>query len=118
MPLNTVALVLNAENLQGILVAGQLHSGPAGTGYDENIASAARQTIVWTTPSSDGSFGLDTPIVFDGDPNGDIYSLTVWSSATADTGTCYGEFLLTDSDTAFYSDGTYSVTKFDFTSPE
>lgn len=114
MPLNAAALTLAADTMQAMLVAGQLHSGPAGAGYDENIASDTRQTIVWTTPSSDGSFGLNAPMVFTGDPDGDIYSLTVWSSATAGAGTCYGEFPLTASDTAFYSDGTYSVTMLDF----
>lgn len=94
--LNSNAMTLAADALKGAMLYAQLHSGPAGDGT-ANIAATTRKAVTWAD-GSPGSFGIASPLNFTGgSPNGDVYSVTLWSSATS--GTYYGEFLTSGSST-------------------
>lgn len=112
MPFNNAGMVVAANALRAAAAYGQLHSGDAGAGT-ANTTTAARQAIAWTTPTGSGNFGLAEPVDFtNGEPDSAVYSMTVWSAATA--GTCYGQFVLA-ADSTFDGSGGYSVTALDFT---
>lgn len=112
MPFNNAAMVVAATALQGAAAYGQLHSGDAGAGT-ANTTTSPRQAIAWTTPTGSGNFGLASPVDFvNGEPDSAVYSMTVWSAATA--GVCYGQFMLA-ADSTFTEAGEYSVTALDFT---
>lgn len=112
MPLNNAGMTLLATTLQTNLAWGQLHSAPAGTSGTDNVTTSGRQPVIWGTPDSFGNFGLTSEIAFtDGDPGGEVYSVTLWDQETG--GVFYGEFAL-DGDGTFGSAGGFSVTAIDF----
>jgi hypothetical protein len=104
---------LAATTLQGVLKYGQLHSGPAGSGFTANLTSAARQPVLWASPGTTGSFGLVYLVAFGGGAGGGpVYSMTLWDMASG--GACYAEIPLTG-DTKFNASGAFEVTACDFT---
>lgn len=112
MTINDAAMTVAANALRGALLYGQLHSAAAGASGTDNLCTSGRLAITWTAATGPGDFGLAAPIGFDGGtPDGDVFSLTLWSASTA--GTFYGEIQLTG-DSQFDSSGAYSVTKMDF----
>ena len=111
MGLNNAAMVVAAEALQDVLLYAQLHSAAAGGSGTSNVTAAARLPISWTTPTSDGDFGLDAPLNFAGGASaGAVYSVTLWDASTS--GNYWGEFVLAG-DTAFNAAGEYAVTALD-----
>lgn len=113
MPLNNAGMIALAVALQETLAYAQLHSAPAGTNGTDNLTTSGRQPTAWDTPDASGNFGLISEISFtDGDPDGEVYSVTLWDLETG--GTFYGEFAL-DGDGTFGAAGGFLVTAIDFT---
>lgn len=112
MPFNDAVMLVVAASLQDAAAYGQLHSADAGPSGTTNLTAASRVSIPWGTASGAGDFGLVSSIDFTGgDPNGVVYSMTVWSAAT--DGVFYGQFVL-DGDNTFDGAGVFSVTALDF----
>jgi hypothetical protein len=106
--LNNSGMGVAATALKAVLSYAQLHSGPAGASGTNNVTTAARQAVSWGSTTGAGDFGLASQLDFTGGAsNGDIYSVTLWSSSTG--GTFYGEFVIAG-DAAFNSSGDYSLT--------
>jgi len=104
-------MAVAAAALKDVLLYAQLHSAPAGTAGTANVSTAARQPITWGATTGAGDFALDEQLDFTGgEPDGDVYSLTLWSASTS--GTFYGEFVIAGTpNTAnqFNSGGDYTV---------
>lgn len=105
------AMVVGANAIKAVITHAQLHSAAAGGSGTSNVCTGARQAITWSSTTSNGDFGLASPLNFTGGAaSGPVYSVTVWSASTA--GTFYGEFLRTG-DTTFNAAGAYTVTAID-----
>lgn len=112
MPINSTGLSAAAIALQVYNYA-QLHSASAGTTYSDNLAVLARVPVVWNQPAA-GNFGLQSALKFvSGEPGSAAHSVTLWDAIS--DGTCAGEFLFTDGDSAFNAQGEFLVTAIDFT---
>jgi hypothetical protein len=110
MPLNKTGLTLLATTLQGVLLFGQLHSGPAGADGTGNVALPGRLPARWDTP--DSNFGLISAMNFTGGvPGSSVYSVTFWDAET--DGGLWSEEPLTG-DVTFNAAGEFQVTAIDF----
>ena|SRR5215207_2111171 len=96
-----------ANELRSLVTHLQLHTGDPGASGTSNLTSAGRQAVTWSSPASDGDFGLSATITFTGvAASGTATYVSTWSASSG--GTTYGNFLLTG-DTAANAAGEYKL---------